>query len=42
MAGPPQMIESCKQEFIAAGLDESRLYYDSFDYSADALKAMKS
>jgi CDP-4-dehydro-6-deoxyglucose reductase len=41
MAGPPQMIESCKQSFSAAGLDESRLYYDSFDYSIDALDAMK-
>ncbi len=42
MAGPPQMIESCKQTFSAAGLDETRLYYDSFDYSVDAMDAMKS
>jgi CDP-4-dehydro-6-deoxyglucose reductase len=42
MAGPPQMIESCKQTFTAAGLDESRLYFDSFDYSTDALDAMKT
>ena len=42
MAGPPQMIQSCQQTFTAAGLDESRLYYDSFDYSTDALDAMKS
>ena len=41
MAGPPQMIESCRDSFIAAGIDEARLYYDSFDYSTDALKAMK-
>lgn len=41
MAGPPQMIESCKQSFIGAGLDESSLYYDSFEYSTDALDAMK-
>ena len=41
MAGPPQMIESCKHSFIEAGLDEGRLYYDSFDYSTDALDAMK-
>jgi CDP-4-dehydro-6-deoxyglucose reductase, E3 len=41
MAGPPQMIQSCKDSFIAAGLDENRLYYDSFDYSNDALNAMQ-
>ena len=41
MAGPPQMIESCRDSFTAAGMDEGRLYYDSFDYSTDALKAMK-
>ncbi len=42
MAGPPQMIESCRRSFIEAGLDAEQLYYDSFDYSADALNAMKS
>ena len=41
MAGPPQMIESCKKSFVDAGLDEARLYFDSFDYSTDALDAMK-
>lgn len=41
MAGPPQMIQSCKETFIEAGLAEERLYYDSFDYSSDALDAMK-
>lgn len=41
MAGPPQMIESCKNDFIEAGLPDTRLYYDSFDYSTDALNAMK-
>lgn len=42
MAGPPQMIQSCQKSFVAAGLDTSRLYYDSFEYSTDALDAMKS
>ncbi|MBC8212560.1 MAG: 2Fe-2S iron-sulfur cluster binding domain-containing protein [Gammaproteobacteria bacterium] len=41
MAGPPQMIQSCKEEFIAAGLDDHRLYYDSFEFSTDAQNAMK-
>lgn len=40
MAGPPQMIQSSKDSFIPAGLDEDRLYFDSFDYSTDALTAM--
>lgn len=40
MAGPPQMIQSCKESFIQAGLEQDRLYYDSFDYSTDALNAM--
>jgi len=41
MAGPPQMIDACKQSFISAGLDKNKLYYDSFDYSTDAIDAMK-
>jgi CDP-4-dehydro-6-deoxyglucose reductase len=41
MAGPPQMIESCRDGFIQAGLAPQQLYYDSFDYSSDALNAMK-
>jgi len=41
MAGPPQMIETCKQEFTASGLNDNRLYYDSFEFSTDALDAMK-
>lgn len=41
MAGPPQMIQSCRDGFLAAGLDVNRLYYDSFDYSTDALTAMQ-
>ena len=41
MAGPPQMIDSCQDSFIQAGLDKNRLYFDSFDYSTDAIDAMK-
>ena len=41
MAGPPQMIQSCKELFIKAGLHADKLYYDSFDYSTDAQDAMK-
>ena len=40
MAGPPQMIESCKAAFLEAGLAPERLYYDSFEYSTDARDAM--
>ena len=42
MAGPPQMIESCKTGFMQAGADEDQLHFDSFDYSTDALDAMKT
>ncbi len=42
MAGPPQMIEACRQGFIAAGLDETDLLYDSFEYSSDARDAMEA
>ena len=41
MAGPPQMIQSCQDSFIQAGLDKDKLYFDSFDYSTDAIDAMK-
>jgi len=42
MAGPPQMIQSCKESFINAGLKQDNLYYDSFDYSTDVLDAMNT
>ncbi|MCK4706977.1 MAG: 2Fe-2S iron-sulfur cluster binding domain-containing protein [Gammaproteobacteria bacterium] len=41
MAGPPQMIQSCQDSFVQAGLDSNKLYFDSFDYSTDAIDAMK-
>ena len=37
MSGPPGMIEAAHRQFLAAGLPESRLYYDSFDYAPDVL-----
>ena len=42
MAGPPPMIESCRDSFLAAGLDEAYLHYDSFEYSDDARQAIES
>lgn len=41
MAGPPKMIESCQQSFQQAGLNSNYLYFDSFDYSTDAMEAIK-
>ncbi|MFN4264010.1 MAG: 2Fe-2S iron-sulfur cluster-binding protein [Thioalkalivibrionaceae bacterium] len=35
MAGPPPMIESCRKAFLAAGLPDDRLFYDSFAPAAD-------
>jgi CDP-4-dehydro-6-deoxyglucose reductase, E3 len=37
MSGPPAMISACRTAFLAAGLPEDRLYYDSFDFAPDVL-----
>ena len=37
MSGPPAMIDIARHRFVAAGLPEDRLYYDSFDYAPDVL-----
>ena len=37
MSGPPAMIEVARHRFVAAGLPEARLHYDSFDYAPDVL-----
>ncbi len=37
MSGPPAMIDACRRRFVEAGLPETRLYYDSFDYAPDVL-----
>lgn len=36
MAGPPPMIQAARAAFGAHGLPDEQLYYDAFDYSADA------
>lgn len=40
MSGPPAMIDAARHAFVHASLDESRLYYDSFDYAPDVLAAI--
>jgi CDP-4-dehydro-6-deoxyglucose reductase len=37
MSGPPPMVEAARHRFVAAGLPEERLYYDSFAYAPDVL-----
>ncbi len=37
MSGPPAMISASRGAFLAAGLPEDRLYYDSFDFAPDVL-----
>ncbi len=37
MAGPPALIEAARRAFIAAGLPEVQLYYDSFEYAPEVL-----
>lgn len=41
MSGPPPMIQAAKAAFRAQGLPEAQLFYDSFEYSPDTLKAMQ-
>ncbi len=40
MSGPPPMIDAARHRFIAAGLPEERLYYDSFEYAPDVIAAI--
>jgi CDP-4-dehydro-6-deoxyglucose reductase len=40
MSGPPGLIEAGRRAFVAAGLAEERLYYDSFEYAPDVLAAI--
>jgi CDP-4-dehydro-6-deoxyglucose reductase, E3 len=40
MSGPPAMISAARAGFLAAGLPEDRLYYDSFDFAPDVLAAL--
>ena len=40
MSGPPPMIEAGRRAFVQGGLDETRLYYDSFEYAPDVLAAI--
>lgn len=42
MSGPPAMIDASRRSFVPAGLDEDRLYYDSFDYAPDILARILS
>jgi CDP-4-dehydro-6-deoxyglucose reductase, E3 len=38
-AGPPAMIEAMREAFPRHGLPPERLYFDSFDYAPDAVRA---
>lgn len=41
-SGPPAMVEAVRHEFLARGLPPEQLYFDSFDFSPDALARLKS
>jgi len=41
LCGPPPMIQAAKAAFSAQGLPAAQLFYDSFEYSPDTLKAMQ-
>ena len=38
MSGPPPMIDAAYPVFIEAGLPDEHLYFDSFEFSADAIQ----
>lgn len=38
MSGPPAMIDAGRHGFIAAGLPDDRLFYDSFDFAPKMLR----
>lgn len=38
-AGPPAMVEAMREAFPRHGLPSERLYFDSFDYAPDAVRA---
>lgn len=38
-SGPPPMIEAAKPAFRAAGLDDGRFYFDSFEFSPDSINS---
>lgn len=40
MSGPPGMINAARDRFIAHGLPEDRLFYDSFEYAPDVIAAI--
>lgn len=42
LCGPPAMIAAAEKAFLARGLPEDRLFYDSFEYGADTLEALQS
>jgi len=35
MSGPPAMVSAARSVFLAAGVPEDRLFYDSFDFAPD-------
>lgn len=36
MAGPPVMVSAARSAFLDAGLPETQMHYDAFDYAADS------
>lgn len=42
MSGPPPMIDAGRTAFRAAGLPAGELFFDSFDYAADAMEGMRA
>lgn len=41
-SGPPAMIKASQSSFIEAGLAPEKLYFDSFDFSADSIASVNA
>ncbi len=41
LSGPPPMVEAAKAAFMARGLPADQLYFDAFEFSADAREAIE-
>ena len=41
-SGPPAMVAAVRRDFVARGVDPSRLFFDSFDYAPDSLARQRT
>jgi len=42
LAGPPAMVQAARAEFAAAGAEPDAIFFDSFEFAPDTLRAMSA